>query len=264
MIGSDLIGPTSLGAGATAKVQLGGADLVLPAWARSILAIRPMLQIVTPTVDEAVMASVTLESDDFSVQPYIMLGAPIQSNDGAAAAPFTPEPPWYPVNCPINGGDRIKIYGTPLTASTVAPYMSCQVIVGDKKPGAQLHAKIGAITATGTAASVNVTEDSYTLTGGNTLKELVGAVGTMALLAGDVIMGRFDFISNDLKDPTPLKLPTAPMSGILGTADSILSPGLSRAKVEVPISSPCLFTNSLRMALAPAGAGKFITGVIYQ
>lgn len=264
MIGSDLIGPTSLGVGATAKVQLGGADLVLPAWARSILAIRPMLQIVTPTVDEAVMASVTLESDDFSVQPFITLAAPIQSSDGTHAAPFTPEPPWYPVNCPIAGGDRLKVYGTPLTASSAAPYMSCQVVVGDKKPGAQLHSKIGTITATGTAASVNVTEASYTLTGGNTLKEIIGAVGTMALLAGDVIMGRFDFVSNDLKFPTPLKLPTSVMSGILGVEDAIISPGLSRAKVEVPISSPCLFTNSLRMALAPVGAGKFITGVIYQ
>lgn len=265
MIGSDVIGPTSIGTGTT-KTQLGGTALVMPAWARAILAVRPMLVSETPTTDESIMAHLTLESDDFAVQPYLALCNPIMPIDGTAGGPLAGDPPWYPVNCPINGGDRLKLYGTALLANTAAPMMACEIIVSDKKPGAQLHAKIGTLTSTGVTPSVNVVEASYTLTGGNTLKELLAfvALGTVATV--DTIVGRFEFISNDLQNPTPLKLMTNPINGILVGAPgaAALTPGLTRAKVDVPIRSPCQFTNNLQMATTPANAGKFITGVLYQ
>lgn len=264
-----MIGPTSIGTGTT-KTQLGGTALVMPAWARAILAVRPTLVTETPTVDESVMAYLTLESDDFAVQPYLALCNPIMPvsdvglNGGCA---FVGEAPWYPVNCPINGGDRVKVYGTALQANTGAPLMACEVIVSDKKPGAQLHSKIGTLTGTGVTPSVNVVEASYTLTGGNTLKEILGFVGLGVTATVDTIMGRFEFISNDLQNPTPLKLmANAINAGVLpGTAGGAFStPGLARAKVDVPIRSPCQFTNNLQLANTPGAAGKFITGVLYQ
>ena len=264
-----MIGPTGLGTGTT-KTQLGGTALVMPAWARAILAVRPMLVTETPTVDESVMAYLTLESDDFAVQPYLALTNPIMpvgAGGGATGAAHNGEPPWYPVNCPINGGDRLKVYGTALLANTAEPLMGCQIIVSDKKPGAQLHSKIGALTSTGVTPSVNVVEASYTLTGGNTLKEILGFIALGVTATVDTIIGRFEFISNDLQNPTPLKLTCNPISGGVvgaGGGAAFSTPGLARAKVDVPIRSPCQFTNNLNLANTPAAAGKFITGVLYQ
>lgn len=265
MIGIDAIGPTSIGA-TTVKTQLGGTALVMPAWARAILAVRPMLVTETPTTDQSVMAYLTLESDDFAVQPYLALCNPIMPIDGTAGGPLAGEPPWYPVNCPINGGDRLKVYGTSLLANTGAPMMGCEVVVSDKKPGAQLHAKIGTLTETGVTPSVNVVEASYTLTGGNTLKELLGFIALETMATVDTIIGKLEFISNDLQNPTPLKLMANPICGILVGAPgaAALTPGLARAKVDVPIRSPCQFTNNLNMANTPAAHGHFITGVLYQ
>lgn len=269
MIGSDVIGPTGIGTGTT-KTQLGGAALVMPAWARAILAVRPTLVTETPTLDESVMAHLTLESDDFSIQPYLALCNPIMpaSNIGLnTGCLFVGEAPWYPVNCPINGGDRLKVYGTALLGNSAEPLMSCEVIVSDKKPGAQLHAKIGTLTSTGVAPSVNVVEASYTLTGGKTLKELLAFIGLGVTADVDTIIGRFEFISNDLENPTPLKLMGNPINaGLLPATGggAFSTPGLARARVDVPIRSPCQFTNNLQLANTPGAAGKFITGVLYE
>lgn len=264
MIGSDFVGLTNLGTGVV-KTQLGDADLVLPAWARSILAVRPTLVTETPVADEAVMAYLTLESDDIAVQPFLALCNPISGVDAAAGAAFAGEPPWYPVNCPVNGGDRLKVYGTSLNAITTGGWMGCQVVLSDKKAGGQIHGKIGTVTSTGTTIDLNVNEPSYTLTGGTMLKEILGFVAMMAVAATDAIAGRLEFLSNDFKEPTPLKLPLNPIcGGISATIIGTMTPGLSRAKVEVPIMSPCQLTNNLNMAVSPAGAGQFITGVLYQ
>jgi len=261
MIGIDAIGPTSIGT-TTVKTQIGGAALVMPAWARAILAVRPTLVTETPTSEQSVMAYLTLESDDFAVQPYLALCNPIMPVD-TDGGPLVGEPPWYPVNCPINGGDRLKVYGTSLLANTGAPMMGCEIVVSDKKPGAQLHSKIGTLTETGVTPSVNVVEASYTLTGGNTLKELLGFVALETMATVDTIIGRLEFISNDLQSPTPLKLIANPICAMIGTGPTS-TPGLARAKVDVPIRSPCQFTNNLNMANTPAAHGHFITGVLYQ
>ncbi|MBC8520981.1 MAG: hypothetical protein H8D26_03180 [Methanomicrobia archaeon] len=264
MIGSDYVGLTSLGTGTT-KTLLGGADLVLPAWARSILAVRPTLVTETPVADEAVMASLTIESDDVPIQPFITLANPISGVDAAAGGAFTGEPPWYPVNCPVNGGDRLKIYGTSLNAITTGGFMGCQVVMSDRKVASRKHAKIGAITSTGTTTSVNVNEASYTLTGGKRITELLGFAAVMTVAATDTLAGRFEFLSNDFKDPTPLKLPVNPIcGGISATIIGTMTPGLSRAKVDIGILSPCQLTNNINLAIAPAAAGQFITGVIYE
>ncbi|MBU1013803.1 MAG: hypothetical protein KKG99_12425, partial [Bacteroidetes bacterium] len=68
-LGSDRVGATSLGTGTT-KTLLGGGNLVLPGWARSIVAVIPVVNIDVPTVSESVLAKLILESDDFNVGPF--------------------------------------------------------------------------------------------------------------------------------------------------------------------------------------------------
>ena len=255
MIGTDVVGPTAI---AAAETQV-GSDLVLPAWARSILAIRPMVANATPTTLEPLMHKIHLMSDDFSVQPYEVLCAPTGGIIGTGSLQ-APEPPWYPVNCPINGGDHLKVYGTELEALTVDANMMCQIVVSDKKVGAQIHAKVGVQTVTA-GADLYAPGTPYTITGGNTLKEIIGMVLSTTPTTVEGVIGYFDFRSNDFKSPTPLKLPL----NAIGTSITLggqSSPSLSRAKVEVPIQSPCIIQDGCTLFDIPT-AGDFITGVLY-
>jgi len=256
MKGSDVIGPTAIGA---TEVQLGGADLVLPAWARSILAIRPAVANATPVTLETLAHKIHLESEDFGVMPYEVLCAPTGPAIGTGAIQ-APESPWYPVNCPVNGGDRLKVYGNELSGFASGAFMSCQIILSDKKAGGQYHAKVGgAFTGTG-AVGIYTPGTAYTITGGHTLEELYGILTVVGVnLEGS--MGYFEFRSNDFGEPTPLKLPTNPISAC-HTDGGNNTTGLARAKVELPILSPCKITGSL--TLADVSAGNFITGVLYR
>lgn len=256
MIGSDVVGPTAI---ADTETQV-GADLVLPSWARSILAIRPMVQNATPTTVEQVMHKIKLMSDDFAVQPYEVLCAPTAATTGASGGVQAPEPPWYPVNCPINGGDRVKVFGNELDALTVDANMMCQVVVSDKKAGAQLHARVGTLTTLG-AAGVYTAGTPYTITGGNSLKELIGFAGGPGVTLEGLI-GFLEFRSNDFKDPTPLKVPMNPMSPGITEGGMLNTTGLSRTKVDLPIQSPCMIEDGCNAM--DLSAGHFITGVIYQ
>jgi len=256
MKGSDVVGPTAI---AATQTQLGGGDLVLPAWARSILAIRPMTANATPTTLEGVVHKLHLESEDFSVAPYEVLCAPTGpvENVGGVQAP---EPPWYPVNCPVDGGSRLKIYGNELRALTADANMLCQIILSDKKAGGQYHAKVGGdFTETG-ASGIYTPGTAYTITGGHTLEEIYGIyMPDGVTLEGG--MGYFEFRSNDFDDPTPLKLPTNPISPSI-TDGGVNTTGLARAKIEVGMLSPCKITGSL--TLTDVSAGDFITGVLYR
>lgn len=257
MKGSDVIGPTVIVD--LVETQLGGADLVLPSWARSILAIRPSVAHSTPDAVRVLAHKMHLDSEDFSVAPYEVLCAgtgPIVTSGPVQA----PESPWYPVNCPINGGDRLKVYGQALEDAVADAYMSCQIIVSDKKAGGQYHAKVGgAWTATG-AAGIYTPGTAYTITGGHTLEEIYGLLGLDGVNV-EGAMGYFEFRSNDFEDPTPLKLPTQPISAC-DTTGGVNTTGLARAKIEVGMLSPCKITGSL--TLADMSAGDFITGVLYR
>lgn len=256
MIGSDVAGPTAIDKD-LAETLVG--TLVLPSWARSILAVRPIVQHVTPTDDEPVMAKMILRSDDFSVQPFEVLCAPTGSIIGTGSSQ-APEPPWYPINCPINGGDRLKVYGEVLAATTAHPWMISQVIVSDKKAGAQLKGRVGTLTTSG-AADIYTAGTAYTITGGTALKELIGFAACVAAATVEGVMGVLEFRSNDFKDPSPLKMPTPSMAGSI-TNGGVMSVGLSRAKVDLPILSPCMIQDGCTLADIPT-AGKFITGVLY-
>lgn len=261
MLGIDVAGPTSLGTG-TAKVLLGDDNLTLPAWTRSILAVRPLTIIDTPTAGEPVLSALTLESDDFAIQPYQVIVNPIDSTKGATGNVFAGQPRWYPLNCPVSGGSELKVFGNALAANTVAPMMACEFLLSDSVASPQAHARIGTLTPTG-AVGATAIEPAYTITGARTVVELYGLVVHTILAAGDAIMGRFEFTSNDFVSPTPLKLLTNPVPGILGITGGSLTPGLASVKVNVDIKSPCLFENNLLLSLAPATPGRFITGVLF-
>jgi hypothetical protein len=269
-IGIEIATATSLGT-STTKTQLnGGNDVTLPATAKSILAVVPYLCHVTPTAGEPCWAKLELESDDFSVVPYAVLAQPVGSMLGKSG--FTSAGPLsgvrWPVNCPVGGGDKLKVYGTALTANTVAPYMGAAIVVSDALPASpQLRAKVGTVTDTGTAAG-EVAGTSYSFTGGRKVVELFGAVVGTTVAASKPIVGYFRMESSEFYPPFPVKFPCEPIQGRIATDATTASaqevvPGVSRFPVDINVRSPTTVQDYFNLELALTTTGKFVTGVMF-
>lgn len=261
--GVDRVNATSLGTGTT-KTLLGGANLVLPDWARSIVRVKPIVNIDVPTVSESVIAKLILESDDFNVGPYEVLAAPISSCLGATIAPFIAAPEEYPVNCPIEGG-QLKVYGQALVANTAAPVMSCSVTVSSAPPqGPQYFAKMGTLTNSGTTASTEVAGTQYQFSKGRKIVELFGALVPDTVAAADALSGYIRFNSSEFSHVAPAKLELNPCVGGLSTIFSTKIDGVSRQKVSIPVDpGQTNIQDYLYMDLAPAATGNFVSGVMF-
>ena len=265
MFSPDHVGPTSIGTGTT-KTLLGGANLILPTWARSIVALIPNLTVDTPTATESVAAKLIVESDDLKITPLELLPAPIGAILGATTSVFIGKPERYLVNIPVEGGEQIKLYGEALVANAVAPLMGCTVIVSDQPPtGPQRFAKLGTVTSTGVTASTDVSGTVYQFTKAQKVVEFVGAVLPTTVAASDGICGNFRFESSEYAKATPAKFAFNPLPGNLSSLISTLIPGVSRMPVDIPVrEGPVSIQDYLNMALAPGAAGNFVTGVIFE
>lgn len=265
MYAPDYVGDTSIGTGTT-KTLIGGANLILPTWAKSIIAIIPTLTVVTPTATQSVSAKLIVESDDLKISPLELLPAPVGAILGATTSVFIAKPERYLVNIPVEGGEQIKLYGQALVANTAAPYMGCSVVVSDQPPtGPQRFAKVGTLTSTGTTAGTDVNGTSYQFTKGTKIVELVGEFLPGTVAASDGVCGYIRFESSEFAKPTPCKLPLNPAPGNLSTLIATLIPGVSRIPVDIPVKEgPVTIQDYLRMTLAPNGAGNWVSGVIFE
>lgn len=265
MIGIEHTGFTSLGT-STTKTQLGGADIILPAWAKSILAVIPVGVIDTVTAAQSLVSKFELESDDFDVSPYQVEPAPVAGLLGASGGSlFTGKAEKYPCGAICNGGDRLRAYMTALVANTSAPYGGAGIVISDQPAGhPQRKSKMGTVTSTGTSASADVAGTAYTFTGGHRITELFGSVTGTTVAAADGIIAYMKYMSNEFVRSAPLKLPLNGLSGGLGTLTIAFVDGTSRAPVDVPISSPTTIQDYLYMGLAPGTAGYFVSGVMFE
>lgn len=265
MIGVDYAEMTSLGT-SNAKTQLNsGNNLILPAWARTILAVIPIAMSDTPTANKPVIPQLVLESDDFNVQPFEVLGAPLTGPIASNPGQVGKSERWI-LNCPVHGGDQLKIYGKNLQADgTAAPYMGCAIIVSDQPPqGAQSHARMGTLTATG-AAATDVAGTAYNFSGGRAIKEIFGTLVFNAQAADEGYLGYTRYASSEFTHPTPLKLPLEALCGADTAAAGSMCPGVSRVKVDVPVQpGPVTINDYNRIILAGAATGLWISGVVYE
>lgn len=263
--GSDVVGSTSLGTGTT-KTLLGGKSLILPEWAKSIVAIIPIVTIDVPTAGESVIAKCTLESEDFTVGPFEVLASPISACLGATIAPSVSEPERYLVNCPVPGGAKLDIYGEALVANTAAPVMSCTVIISSEPPtGKQRFSKMGTLTSTGTTASTDVPGTPYAFSKGREIVEIIAVVAPDTVAAADAMAGYVRLYSSEFARSTPCKMPFHPIPGGLSTIFSTKLDGVSRLPVRIPLEAGQKnISDYLYMDLAPAAAGSWISGVIVE
>ena len=263
MIGLELAGYTVMAG--TAKTQLnGGDDLILPAWARSIVAIEVNVAIEVPaTAEDGIVAAAYLESDDFNISPFEVLAAPIggvvTEGGGSVSGKET-----YAVNAAVNGGDRLRVYGRNFTTVTTDAEMAVQVILSSEPPGfTQNHAKLGTFTTAGTTIDSDVAGTAYTFTAGHRIVELMGVLVPTTVTTIQALIGYLRFESSEFAAPVPLKLLLNPVNAII-TTGSVDIGGVSRAKVDVPVRSPTTIQDYLNMAIESSGDGSFISGVIFQ
>lgn len=263
MIGLELADYTVLSG--TTKTQLnGGNDLVLPAWARSIVAIEINTVMEAPaTGEDGVTAAAYLESDDFNVAPFEVLAAPI-GGVITEGGPSGSRKETYAVNAAVNGGDRLRVYGRNFSTVTADPEMAVSVILSSEPPAfTQKHAKLGTYTVAGTTIDTDVAGTAYTFTAGHRITELMGVLVPDVVTTVQALAGYIRFESSEFGAPVPLKLLLNPVQAIITTGSVDLG-GVSRQAVDVPVRSPTTIQDYLHMAIESSGNGKFMSGVIFE
>lgn len=263
-ISSKFTGYTAL-SGTTAQT-LGGADLELPDGAKCILGVVPY--ITSPagnTAGEPVAGKVTITSSDVRINPVQILAPPIGSSllkgvtqpQGAANAHF------YPINCPVKGGEDLTIEGTGLFNHTIEPYMGCEVVYSDVPPHkAQRFYKLGTFTNTGTNAAT-VTGSGISITNGLSLVEVFGyAVGTtVAALKG--LSGYFLISSEGFTPAWKIYLPINPASGQVDTNIQEAIAAVARRKVQIDLDAKLTVQDDFHLSVGLTTTGNFIAGVGY-
>lgn len=254
----------------TTKTQLnGGSDIVLPAKAKAILAIIPWLGInAGSTADKPRMAKCSLESDDFKVTPLEVLVPPIGAGLGTGISHvLQPIPEKYVVNIPVNGGERVRVYGTGLYDADADPMMGCALVISTEPPqGAQRYGVVWPGTVASTTRLVDKTAGTKTINGG---RRIVEANAIAASLVTTTTEGRIPvvkFTSSEFRPNLPLKIPLVPFSGCeVATNISDFVAGMLRYPVDIAIDNPATIEAFCTLyETTITAAPEFSAGLIYE
>lgn len=246
----------------------------MPAWARSILAVRPDLVEITPTAGQSVLATLKLTSSDVNLGNYEVFAQPYGSALGATAAPVASRgqnSAAYPLNLKVNGGEHIQFYGQAQVANTAAPTMGATVWLSNQPPTepqfyslamSKYNAAANPI-STGTAAG-KVSGTAFTVSGngGMTIKALYGVVKSGTIVASDCVQGFFQVEAPEI--PVPPRFNAEPVAGFLGTVGQSLNFISACEGLNLAVTTPTTITPSLTLETAPANAGAFELAVLYQ
>lgn len=264
MISVDVATPTVLSS--TTKTQLnGGNDFVLPAWARSILAVVPFLGNGGTTVTETVIAKMSLESSELNIAPYEIPFNPIGGGLGAASGPMQSEFTRWPLNIACNGGERLQVYGTGLINNTIEPFCGAMLVISDQSPSRpQTKAKIGTLTTAG-AANVETKGSNIELSGGRRITQVWGMVTpTGVIVTVEGCTGFFRLSSSEFVYATPCRFPFQTFGGGAGAAIDVAIDGIARFDVDIPFKPRCILEDYLTLVDTLTTAPNFLAGVLYE
>ncbi len=259
-------GNTTLSTTGATKTLAGAANMILPSWARTILAVTPMASMDTPTAAQSVMPLCELESNDVNIQPYQCLGAPTGAILGATGgATHTPPNETYVVNCPVNGGEQIAAYLSSLDDNTSAPFGGVELLLSNQPVGApQRHAKVGTWTSTGTTASSDVAGTRYNFSGAKQIVELQASLGHSTVATADGVIGYAKFTSNEFDGVSEARMALNPIGGGLATLQ-VTHAYATRRKVQIPVTPGQVnIQDYINLIAIGNTAGAFITGVVYE
>ncbi len=259
-------GNTTLSTTGTTKALAGAANIILPAWAKSILAVIPMVSMDTPTAAQSVMPLCELESNDLPLQPFQVLGSPTGAILGASGgATHTAPNQEYAVGCPTNGGEQVAAYLSAQDDNTSAPFGGVELVVSNMPAGhAHRHAKVGTTTSTGTTANADVAGTRYNFSSARQIIELMASVTHSTVATADGVIGYAKFTSNEFDGPNEARMALNPIGGGLATLQ-VTHPYLTRRKVMIPVSPGQVnIQDYVNFIAINATAGQFLTGVVYE
>lgn len=288
----DEVSAVSLGT-STGKTKLGGtqvegtsADYTVPGDARSIVAVQPVFYGITPTANQAFLATLKIESADLHLGDYEVFAAPIDSGLGTAETMLLDRAPWYPTNFVCAGGEKVQFFGTPQVANTVAPLMACNVLLADTAGAPSdfvpnyidvldysvpVQAKIAGInygggpTSTGTAAATQVFDGGLQISSPQKLiKGLYGALVGTTPAASKPVAGVFAATAGELV-LNPQRFNAMPLTGFLGTSTSNQISYIAKIEgLNIRLKSPSFVKGSFILDLAITTLADFEVGYLYQ
>ncbi len=263
----------------TTKVEITPtAGLFMPSDAKALLAVNPRIATVLTTTVQSVGAKLDVESTDVrNLTPFEVLFPPIGAPLGTVGNTFTGNEE-YKINAPLQGGENLKAYASAIVTNTQEPVAMVYFTVSNdnrdlihpltRQMMVQQHAKMSVRTSSGIARNTDVAGTKYSFSGGRRITELIGEFLPGTVAANDALIGSIKFTSSEFVDSIPQELPLLPFSYGLGVTGSVLIPGVSRQKVNIPVKPGQVnIQDYLNCSLLPAAQTAphyFIDGVIYE
>ena len=233
----------------------------VPAWARSILAVKPIIANVTPTAAEPIIAQLRLATCP-KIAPFTVLFNPLGAIVGTTGDQSKGKAEVFPINCPVNGGEKLDAYIKMLAASTGVIKATVAVLYSSlPPPSPHYHAEIGTLTATTTAVG-EAAANAFTIANVKKIHELIGIAAQTTVTVVQPLIGHFRFLSSGFP-VVPCKLPAETVDAVLLTVGAPLT-HMSRAKVSLPTNPICVITTYFNLQVALTVAGKFIAGVVFE
>ncbi len=275
-LGFDNVTATGIGT-AVVETQLnGGASLRVPASAHGIMEVIPYQATSgATTVDEGILSTMRIDSDDVSVTPKRLVLPWIQTGDGAYTAVMCPVLKAYPMGIPLQGFERISYFGQAQVANTVQPLIGATVVYTEGGVGAQqYYQKPNDETTAGITANLRNSGNDITLTGGGMINALYLATGGNATYtASEHCYGFGEFVSSDFANTSmPYRVASQPdLAGLGATASELTggAPGIAQYKLppgqEIPLdSNVTINTFWTNVDVHTTSGYNFIHGVRYH
>lgn len=252
----------------TSKAGMNSSNPVgMPAWARELVEVSCTH---TPTTIASVKVEqnkLSIESNDVDVNPTEIVIQPQQAfksdTTGDAMVAKTEK---YQLHIPLQGGEDMYFYATPMITGMTADLMGCTYIVSDRKEGRHRYAKTGTATSTGTTATVTVDGTAYNIHGSEEICEAYGTLVHVTPVTATTHIGYMWLTSSDFLVSDTLNIPPQwPASCTLTTHYAIPynARPITRYPVAYPTKTTCTIVDHYKSTLVTTSAAYWTTALFF-
>ncbi len=282
----DSFAGTDIGATAT-NTQLGGKLYIVPGKARSIVGVRPKCYALESTVDEAILASLSVASKDLGLGPYEVFAPPVGSNLGTTVSVSNDESSWYPANFACGGGEQVDFEGYLEIAHTSHVWMGLDILLSDTVNASMVgalrqwqdildmskpvQAKVGGVEegsgpTTATTAATVYRDSGTTIGGANKyIKALYGVNVDTTPTAAEPMAGFFGVSESGLAINPQQFYSETPGAGLLGTTTAAQAAHITKIEcLNLFLKTPAKPVGSYTPDVTLGTGGKFEVGFLYQ
>ncbi len=279
-IGSQSLGTTSVQTQLSGQRNAAASNYICPAWMNGLITIRGDLSELTPTAGQSVLATLKLQSNDVNFGNYevptVALGSVLgatnfQYSRGSNVKEVFPVGLAPPATGTL-GGVNIQIFGQTQVNCTVGPRMGATLWISNLTPAeSQVYSLMSSKvqgsgpTSTGTTATqVSVGTPLPTISGatGATIFEAFGIVASGTIVASDQTQGFFLVQAPEV--PVPIRFDIDPITGFLGATGQVQNLWSYAENLHMEVTTPTSLQEFVNLEVAPANAGNFELGVLYQ